>query len=671
MLSEDIIRIGRPIATSDLSNEQRIRWLTDVDNEVCKNYFQNVFLLELDNEHEAFHYLKIGDGEKKNFQVARNRNTAFPIIYPNGGNPLKAQGIYPVPVYLMYEQHIKDMNKGQEFAREVILPRLKKTVPYNDENTERLESIAQKVALLLKQNYDSFIEEEKQLGILYICDLQLSAFQRLPATESNKKWLRITESKLYPGSYLYLDSDIALKGIIEAKFSEAKELGYKMNAISTITNEPAEEVVSIYNKSWLWLSPTWEMPKSIYWGKSDWTNGIKIDKKSYEAFLYGTQFLKQITVPITNAILKEMFAPYMNVEAKRNMRNTSFEPIYGVPLVVPLLDGDSQQLYKRYNRILKQENLTDADLHLEILAGINRIIPRFSDEHRINLLYYSGDLSRGNMHVRLVLNDIIPSVAEKLQSIIRTINSIDLFDIRAFFSLNQDRKYYRVHSLPSIVSNAFGPGYVWSTLQTIFHQQPIRINRVYQVTSNKLVELANKEDYWGMMDELVFHYAFLAFYNKYSQEILKNKERVKTLSDWNALIQKYHEGNISLEDLQEAEQLGFVTGLLLKQFSNSYRFKTGHDDFVKHRVMKFGSKLTPEMIWTQGVLRCKELKEQWDMKLASNFEKTLAFVLLAFIEADNKKLLINEKDKFMTAFWSGYLIYKKEQQEEEKENGNK
>jgi len=76
------------------------------------------------------------------------------------------------------------------------------------------------------------------------------------------------------------------------------------------------------------------------------------------------------------------------------------------------------------------------------------------------------------------------------------------------------------------------------------------------------------------------------------------------------------------------------------------------------------------MIWKLGVLRCKELKEQWNMNLASNFEKVLAYVLLAFIEADNKKLLINEKDKFMTAFWSGYLVYKKEQKEEDNENGN-
>ena len=43
MLAESIIRVGRPIAHSNLSNKQRIRLLTDTDRENCKNFFQNVF----------------------------------------------------------------------------------------------------------------------------------------------------------------------------------------------------------------------------------------------------------------------------------------------------------------------------------------------------------------------------------------------------------------------------------------------------------------------------------------------------------------------------------------------------------------------------------------------------------------------------------------------------
>lgn len=51
----------------------------------------------------------------------------------------------------MYEKHINDMNKEKEFASEVVLPRLKKTVTYKNESDEKLEFIAQKVAALLKK----------------------------------------------------------------------------------------------------------------------------------------------------------------------------------------------------------------------------------------------------------------------------------------------------------------------------------------------------------------------------------------------------------------------------------------------------------------------------------------------------------------------------------------
>jgi hypothetical protein len=665
MLAEDIIRIGRPIANSALSNEMRIRWLTDVDNEVCKNFFQNVFLVEILGESVAFHYLQVGSENGDRFEVDQMRNTAFPIIYPNGGNPLRAQGIYPVPVYLMYNDHIKGMGHPQQFASEVIFPRLKKTVCYRQARDEHLRTLAQKVADVLSQHSSQFIVKEKQLGILYIFDSAIPVFQRFSDKKAGKQFLWIAESKIETNIHLFLNSDVALEGIIEARFSEAKELGYKKRGVSTFTNHGEEELVSIYNKSWLWLSPTWDLPKSIYWEDDEWTNGIKVDRASYEAFLYGTQFLKQITVPISQAILKEMFSPVMSAEAKKNMKSTSFEPIYGVPMVVPLISGDSQQLYQKYSRILKRTDLSDSDLHLEILAGINRTIPRFTDDHRINLLYYSGDLSRGNMHIRMMIPDIVPSVAEMIQSIVREVNSIDLYDIRRWFSDSNEQPNNRTRSLPSLISNAFGPAYVWSVLLMVFHKQPLRLERLFRATSRKLTEMANKEDHWGMVDELVFHYTFLSFYEKYSNIFSLSQERVNTLDEWNRLLTKYRDGTISLEDLQTAEQLGFVTGLLLKQFSNSYRFKTGQEDFVRHRVMKFGTQLRPEMIWKSGVLRCKELKEQWDMNLASNFEKCLAVILLAFIEADNKKILTREKDRFMTTFWSGYLTYKKEKNEED------
>ena len=226
------------------------------------------------------------------------------------------------------------MNDPETFSKSVVLPRLKNTVSYRGVNEEQLSKIALRVAETLSSHYNDFIQEDKQLGILYIFDHSLPVFHTKDEEKKrDSRYLLIAKSKLIEGRYLYIDGTEALAGIIEAKFSEAKTLGHEKKAISTFTNETEEEVTSIYNKFWLWLSPTWDMPRSIYWGKKEWTRGIKIDRKSYEAYLYGTQFLKQITVPISGSILKEMFAPVMNAEAKKHMRATSFEPIFGVPMV--------------------------------------------------------------------------------------------------------------------------------------------------------------------------------------------------------------------------------------------------------------------------------------------------------------------------------------------------
>ncbi|NLO25476.1 MAG: hypothetical protein GX114_04955, partial [Clostridiales bacterium] len=99
MLTESIVRIGKPIVCSDLPIRERIRWLTDVNSDNCKNFFQNVFLIELGNGKDALHRLKIGNNMKTNkkevFVVDEVWNTSFPVLYPSGRNPLNAQGIYP------------------------------------------------------------------------------------------------------------------------------------------------------------------------------------------------------------------------------------------------------------------------------------------------------------------------------------------------------------------------------------------------------------------------------------------------------------------------------------------------------------------------------------------------------------------------------------------------
>lgn len=664
MLTESIVRIGKPIVCSDLPIRERIRWLTDVNSDNCKNFFQNVFLIELGDDSDELHRIQIGDimktKKKEVFVVDEVRNTSFPILYPCGGNPRLAQGIYPLPCYLMYDAHIKEMNKPDYFAAKVLMPRLQNTLGYKDWGDEEKVDIQNRVATLLKNAVDTIVFDGK--GILMLFDDRLSVYKKLNKREETFSYLWINESILYEGHHLYLNGEEVIKGIINARFDEAGSLGKKKNSISTFTNKKTDEVVSVYNKSWLWLSPTWEMPRSIYWDKKDWTKGIKIDRESYEAYLYGAQFLKQIQVPISSSILKEMFAPIENVEAKKYKKPLSYEAIYGIPMVLPLLDSDLGELFKKFRVMLKKDGkISDTDLHLEVLAGLKEsIVPESSDKYRLSILYYSGDLSRGVMHIRAVIEDVIPSVAHGIQTILKDLRRKALPQIQKMFEL-KDGRVFRVETLPALLGNAYGSGYLWSSLQNTLHKKELTIDRLLLSTSKKLNQLANKEDFWGMKQELVFYFSFLYFLSNYNEKILGKEKGVKELVEWQRTIDAYNRGEIDTADVASTEMLGFISGMLLKQFSNSYYQKT-KKDFVKQRVMKFGSKLDPKMVWKNGLLRCEELAEQWDLKLAGNFRTVLGHVLLGFIEADNKNLLVSQRDTFMTAFWSGYLIYKKSEE---------
>ena len=384
-----------------------------------------------------------------------------------------------------------------------------------------------------------------------------------------------------------------------------------------------------------------------------------MERSSYEAYLYGTQFLNKITLPISNIILKEMFSPSMNVEAKRNVKASKFDTIYGVPIVLPLVKDNPEQRLQKYRYILEtKKEKSQTDLHLELIAGIDRVLPEIDDEYRLTLLYYSGEISKGNIHIRSIIEDVVPSVAKGLEKIIKDISRREISKIAKLFRREDMRNFYPLESLPAMLGNAYGPGYVWSSLETVFSRQPIYLDRLHHSTARKLNELANKEEYHSMINELIFYYGFIIFYNRYNNEILQIGKEVNYMADWEGLLKKYKAGEIKAENLQNVEELGFVTGLVIRQFSNSY-YHSAENDFVKHRVMKFGSKLNPEMIWKNGLLQCEELAIQRDMGLAENFRPNLSQVLLATLEADRKDLLNKYRDKYMTAFWSGYLMYKK------------
>ncbi|SDZ03247.1 hypothetical protein [Tindallia californiensis] len=674
MLVSSMIQIGMPIAESScLSAKERVKWLSDIESDTCKNYFRNVFLVEVGETKTALQYMQVGkvdpEDQKKFIVDHLSRSSAFPVIFPQGGNPIKAQGVYPAPCYLMYEAHINGMTKIEEFREKTLMPRLKRTLTFRDWKEEELQQLAQRVCETLVQNAGAYITEEKQLGILALVNSDWKGHLLLDESKSGEKNLiRVAESKLHPGRYYYLQGEALLESLLEARLEEAATLGKQKKAISTFSHQ-SEEVVSIYNKSWPWLSSTWDAPKSIYWEEKDWTPGIKIDRKHYEAFLYASQFLKRIQVPISNPILKEMFAPADRPEAKRNIKPTSYETIYGIPIVLPLLDDLPSVRYQKYERMMKKE-AKGKTLHLEVLAGMKEsMVPEMSDHYRLTILYYSGDMTKGAIHIRAILEDIIPSVAHRIQDILAELNQKELSAIQDAFGLDK-KPMYRTENLPSLLGNAYGSSYLWNALQDTLHRNPLSQRQALRLTVKKLNELANQNADWEMKQELTFLLSFQYFLSEYQNMLnISEKEEVNLLSQWKNRLSQYQKGSIDESELQTPQQTGFTTGLFLKQFGNAYYRKTGKD-FVKTRVMTFGSRLTPEVIWKNGLLKCEELTGKWDLKHAANYWSVLPPLLLAFIDQEpEKNWKQKEKDLFMTAFWAGYHMYQKpEENDEENQN---
>lgn len=658
MLISDIIRIGQPIMGSKMPLSERIQLLTDVAKEETKNFYGNIFIIELKNDQAKLHFKVFQD--ETNGPADPKKAVVAPITLPSG-NPIHAQGIYPIASYPLYERQINEFPNEKKTLK-LVYDRLLRTIPYMSLTQEEMEKKADLIANALIKDGVKYITEEKQLGVLYVIDHSLEFFSVKPEAEHFPINLSDDEN-------VYVDGEKIIDNIIEARFEEAKELGMATDSISTVSNEKSKELVSAYNKGWLWLSHTWDLPASIYWDKEDWIKGIRLNREEYEAFVYGAQFLKQVQTPVRGAVLKEMFAPTFSAEAKQHMGPTSFETIYGIPYFLPLTEDNPVEMYTRFKNF---ETLTDVndmhpnDLQLEIIGGLERrIIRDLKDDYRITIVYYSGNLARGDIHIRSQIVDAVPSIVGKVQRIVesldRTIYS-EIADVLDITDKQQEYAKFKVKYLPTMLSNAYGPGYLWSTMEKVLHGRPIQLERVRKQVIRRITELANNENIFGIRLELLFYHVFVAFYNEYYQKILNRKKGGVNLRELQRLMERYQQGFLTIDDFDSVKNIGFISGCLVQQFGRSYYAKVGKD-YLKTRIMRFGGKLNPEIIWKDGLVKMEELRKRRDLGIGLNYEKALAICLPALLELEKNNQIVKDKDEFMSMFWSGYLMLPRSKKE--------
>ena len=120
-------------------------------------------------------------------------------------------------------------------------------------------------------------------------------------------------------------------------------------------------------------------------------------------------------------------------------------------------------------------------------------------------------------------------------------------------------------------------------------------------------------------------------------------------------IQAMLAGDVQHVEIQDVEELGFVSGHLTRQFSRWYYKEIGKD-FLRHRVMTFGSDLTPELVWQRALSKFSEYRAKlWrDGALPQWFEQLSGIVLMEF--SRRREEVRRERAAFMAAFWAGYSL---------------
>lgn len=127
------------------------------------------------------------------------------------------------------------------------------------------------------------------------------------------------------------------------------------------------------------------------------------------------------------------------------------------------------------------------------------------------------------------------------------------------------------------------------------------------------------------------------------------------MRDWKDIARLFEsEEDLSGEILTDYEELGFAAGWLVRSFSNQYWHESGGKDFIKHRVMTFGSRIKPETLWKRALVPMNEIALQRDIHMTKVTKKLLALILLEF--GKFKEDVRNKEDDFMSAFWSGYIL---------------
>jgi len=487
-------------------------------------------------------------------------------------------------------------------------------------------------------------------------------------------YVQLADSMLIPDKTIMAKLDGIVPLLWEAKAEEGAEMGALERGLCSICKADGN-VVSIYSKAWPWFTTTWTGPMPMPLKSSELVEGVALCSKCYNSLTFGAKVFSGLTQTLPNWLTREIFSPGASRAGKENARRSNPDSIYGGVYVLPVLDqflNDDPAKKLFVNSIgrmgLDKKTVGSIGRHLGTVTGFEFLLPDELEEdvHRLTLIYYSGDPTKGDIHLRATVEDVLPSVATTVHGILEDTAEVAL-ELRKAWYPDASSDYYtnrNYRSLPFLLVAAYGTGYLWQCLADVLHKRSLSKGRFIRNVVSREQELSRKlpDSIWQLRDEVLFYEAFRYFIKCYSSEILQQQEGGFAMRPWQELQQALMETPVRELHFNDVEELGFACGHVVRIFSRWYwhRTKVGErgKDFLKDRVMTFGSSLTPDYIWQRALSRFEEyamkVSPNQDRSLGNEFRQLYGLVLADY---SRSRVDINRhRDAFMAAFWAGYAL---------------
>jgi len=665
-----------------ISPGEILRQVSDVSAVNARGFLANVFVVEIDLlgaevKIEALpvqewgeYQLQSPESKKQVFVQDVDRAVGTPFVIPSG-NPLKPQGRYGMPAYLVYDKHFQAFTKDAGELKKYLSGRLNRTIAV--ELTEaRIDEIANKLHKITAKVY----KETKLLGLIVLAVLEKDGpFQlhdTMPVGDSSRSYLG--PSVIHKGKHLVADLELIKERFWEAKLAEGAEMGEREGeeAVCYFCGQE-DSVVSSYCKAWRWFTPTWKCPLPVSMKPEELVETIALCPACYGALTYGANLFNKLTKPLDYWLTKELFSPSATAAGKEMSRRGNPESIAGCAYALPVLDNFLEDEDDRLGFIDGVRTMlgrkprgNKMDVHLGELTGFDMFLPQEmdADEYRLTIMYYSGDVGRGDIHLRATIEDVMPSVARQLKKITGNISDFAV-DLAASLQYEVSEKYQgflkrRYSSLPYLLTTAYGAPYTWKMLSTVLHRGDISRRPFLSNVSRRMNELSRKlpDGFHELRSEVVFYLSFSEFLKKYSDAVALETGNggYEWMRDWREFQGMVAEGPMNDIVINDPEELGFAAGHLVRLFARQYWHASNGNDFLKHRVMTFGSSLTPDVIWKRALSRMDEYARKLNMKISDDLRQRYAVVLMEYSRLKNETH--KERDAFMAAFWAGYALAK-------------